>query len=84
MVERPSTRPVLFAGDSHLAGDEQPAPRLLGVDLVPGEEIRVISQELLQEALRVVRSLLHGEELGIFFEKVDATSHMLTCGTKER
>jgi hypothetical protein len=68
----------LFAGHSHLTGDEQPTPRLLGVDLVPGEQIRVICQELLQEALRVVRSLLHCEELGIFFQKVDATSHVLT------
>ena len=58
--------------------DEQPTPRLLGVDLVPSEEVRVISQELLQEALRVVRSLLHCEQLGIFFQKVDATSHGIT------
>ena len=79
VVERPSTRPVLFAGDGHLTGDEQPTPRLLGVDLVPGEQIRVIRQELLQEALRVVRRLLHRDQLGIFFQKVDATSHMLTC-----
>ena len=78
VVERPATRPILFAGHSHLTGDEQPTPRLLGVDLVPSEEIRVISQELLQEALRVVRSLLHCEKLGIFFEKVNATRHLLT------
>ena len=62
VVERPSTRPVLFAGDSHLTGDEQPTPRLLDVDLVPGEQVRVICQELLQEALRVVRGLLHCEQ----------------------
>jgi hypothetical protein len=43
----------------------------------------VISQELLQEALRVVRGLFHGGELGIFFEKVDATSHLLTFVGKD-
>jgi hypothetical protein len=45
MIERPSPRPVLFAGDRHLAGDEQPPSWFLGVDLIPGEEIRVIRQE---------------------------------------
>ena len=82
MVERPSTRPVLLAGDRHLTGDEQPPPRLLGVDLVPGEEVRVIRQELLQEGLRVVRGLLHCDQLGIVVQKVDATSHLLTCMQK--
>jgi hypothetical protein len=78
VIERPVPRPFLFTGHSHLTGDEQPTPRLLGVDLISGQEVRVISQELLQEALRVVRRLFHGEELGIFFEKVDTTSHLLT------
>ena len=78
MVECPSSRPVLFAGHSHLPGYEQPAPWLLGVNLIPSEEIRVIRQELLQEALRVVSSFLHCKELGVFLEKVDATSHLLT------
>jgi len=83
VVERPSGGPALFAWDVHLTTDEQPAPRLLGVDLVPGEQIRMIGQERLQEALRVVRSLLHGDQLGIVAQKVDATGHMLTLVTKQ-
>ena len=69
--------------DRHLTRDEQPSPRLLGVDLLSGEQVWVISQELLQEALRVIRSFLHREQLGVFPQEVDATSHLVTFVEKD-
>ena len=66
------------------AGDKQPPPGLVGVNLIAGEEVRVICQELLQEVLRVISSFLHREQPGIFLQEIDATSHLLTLVEDQR
>jgi hypothetical protein len=56
------TRRRLSSRGSHLTSDEQPAPLFLGVDLLSGEKVGVVRQELLQEALGVVGRLLHCDQ----------------------
>jgi hypothetical protein len=63
----------------HVARDEQPPSWFLGVDLLPGEEIRVIRQKLLQKRFRVVGRLVHCNQLGFAVQKVNAACHLITC-----
>jgi hypothetical protein len=69
--------------DRHLTRDEQPSPRLLGVDLLSGEQVWVISQELLQKALGVVGRLFHCDQVRFAIQKIDSASQLLTCDGEE-
>jgi hypothetical protein len=77
------TRRRLSSRGSHLTSDEQPSPWFLGVDLLSGEKVGVVRQELLQEALGVVGRLLHCDQLRFAVQKVVESARALSFWSTE-
>ncbi len=62
----------LGVGDAHLTGNQQPAPRHLGVHQFAGEQRREFRQKFLQKRLPLVRLLAQLVQLPVRIENEDA------------
>ncbi|UEM03344.1 hypothetical protein JL101_025805 [Skermanella rosea] len=75
VVERPTSFTAVFARHRLLARDEKPAPRVVGVDLIAGDEAGVCSQQALEQIFGSVGSRPHFSEAAVVPDEIDAVAH---------
>ena len=72
MIDTPVVAAAFLGRDSGLALHQEQAARRIGVDLLAGEDVRVLGQEALEKGLRVVGLLVERLDGAIVLEQVDA------------
>ncbi len=75
MVDRPPARAALMIRDPGLALDQQPAARVVPVNLRPGQQIRVRGEQLLQLRLRFVTRARRRGETAVVVNQEDRVGH---------
>jgi hypothetical protein len=70
MIYRPPVTATLLARQAPLAGDQQPPPVLQIVHLIPGQKVRVLGEQPLQQILGVVVLLAHLDQSSITMDQV--------------
>src|SRR5215217_3635907 len=75
MVHRPPPTTSFLGGQRHFTRNKQPPARLVTVDLVPSEEVRVFREQLLQPSLRSVVSFGHLDEIAVALHQVNTSAH---------
>ncbi len=73
--DRPSVVAIVAVGNAGLTLDQEPAARVGIVDLIAGEEVRMLGEVALEEVLGVVGLLVHRPEV-VAVEEEDSTVHI--------
>ena len=75
VIDRPAAARSRRLGDPLLAGDENPAAGVVGLDLLPVEQLGVIGDQRLEIILRREGLLLEGFEASVLASRVNPFSH---------
>jgi hypothetical protein len=74
VVQRPAAAAALRGRDANLTLAEKPAPRRTGKIITAGQKVGILREQGLQQVLRVVRPLVHRNEI-VATQHEDATTH---------
>ena len=75
MVQGPAGAALLLVRDAYFAGDQEPAARRAGIDLVPRQQVGMAGEELLEIQLCGEGGLRHLRELPGGVEQEDSSRH---------
>src|SRR5687767_793740 len=75
VVECPAVTAALLTRNTHLACNEQPSSRLLGINLIAGKKSRMLREQSLEKVLGVVRTLGEFPYQTALLNQVDAAVH---------
>ena len=63
MINAPPATATLMARNRRLTADQEETPGITAAHLVPGEELRMVLQELLQDCLCFIRCHRQGHQI---------------------
>lgn len=76
VVERPTSRTKFLFRYTHFSTDEEPTSGIIAVDLISGQQIRILFQERLEHVLRLEGLFVHFDQRAIVLNVENLAVHL--------